>query len=254
VVGDRQVQDLVRVGRIAEGDINAELSYENLDLLFQGALADAWESDVIENSSDLISFGLEKHMTDLGIFYAFAGARVNGLSVTMELQSIIQATLSLMAKGGIFDTSTVGDGTPDDAPSNEPMVTLSKLTITEGGTGIACPTSFSFQTTNELRQKRCLGQDDISGINLGIFRVTGTVEAYFESTTYVNKLINDEPSDFEIVTEDADGNAYTFVFPRFKFTTLDGPSNTGRSSDLMHTLGWTAYKDPTTEITMRIER
>lgn len=254
VVGDRQVQDIVRVGKICEGDINCELNFSNLDAFFSGALADAWASDVIENSSDLISFGLEKHMTDLGIFYRFAGGRVNGLSIDMSTQSMIQATISMMAKGGIFANATIGDGSPTAPTSNSPMVTLSTLTLTEAGAAIACPTRFTFQTTNELRQKRCLGEDDISGINLGIFRVTGTLEAYFESRTYVDKLVADTATDFEITAQDADGNAYTYTFPNAKFQTLDGPANTGRSQDLMQTLGWTAYKDPSSGITMRIER
>lgn len=254
VVGDRQVQDIVRVGRICEGDINCELNYGNLDDFFRGALADAWSADVLENGSTLVSYGLEKHMTDLSIFYRFAGARVNSLGINMALQSMITGTIGVMAKGGVFAASTIGDGSPGAATSNEPMVTLSTLTLNEGGTGIACPTAFNFQTTNELRQKRCLGEDDISGINLGIFRATGTLEAYFEDRTYVDKIVADTPSDFEIIAEDSDGNSYTFTFPRFKFTTLEGPANTGRSSDLMQTLGWTAYKDPSTGITMSITR
>ena len=254
VVGDRQVADIVRVGKIAEGDINCELNFSNLDDLLTGALADTWESGVLENGSDLISFGLEKAMSDLSIYYAFLGARVNTFSCEMALQSMIKASIGVMAKGGAFGASSFGDGSPSAATSNEPMVTLARLTLNEAGAGMACPTAFSFNTTNELRQKRCLGQDDISGINLGIFRVTGTLEAYFEGQTYVDKIVADTATDFEIVAEDADGNSYTFTFPLVKFQTLEGPANTGRSQDLMQTLGWTAYKDPSTGITMRIER
>ena len=254
VVGDRQVQDIVRVGRICEGDINFELNYGNLDLLLQGALADAWTSNLLENGSTLISYGLEKNFSDLSIFYRFAGARVNTFGLDMALQSMITGSMGMMAKGGVFAASTIGDGSPTAATSNTPMVTLSTLTLNEGGTGISCPTAFSFQTTNELRQRRCLGDDDISGINLGIFRVTGTLEAYFESRAYVDKLIADTASDFEIVTQDSAGNGYTWTFPQFKFTTLEGPGNSGRSSDVMQTLGWTAYSDPSSGKTMTVTR
>lgn len=254
VIGDRQVQDVIRVGKICEGEINTELEYSNLDDFFGGALAAAWSTDTLENGNALISYGIEKHMQDLGLFYRFAGCRVNTLSVQMALQSIITGSLGVMGKGGVFATSTIGDGSPTAAVTNPEMVTLASLTLNEGGSGIACPTVFNFQTTNELRQKRCLGEDDISGINLGTFRLTGTLEAYFEDRTYVDKLINDTPSDFEIIAQDSDGNSYTFTIPRFKFTSLAGPANTGRSSDVMQTLGWTAYRDPSTGITMRIVR
>jgi hypothetical protein len=254
VVGDRQVQDIVRVGKICEGDINTELNYGNLDDFFRGGLAGAWVTDLLENGSTLVSYGLEKEMSDLGIFYRFVGARVNTLAINMALQSMITGTVGVMAKGGVFANSTFGDGSPVDATTNPSMVTLSTLTLNEGGTGLACPTSFNFQFNNELRQKRCLGEDDISGINLGIFRASGTLEAYFEDRTYVDKLIADTPSDFEIIAQDSDGNSYTFTFPRFKFQTLDGPANTGRSQDVMQTLTWTAYKDPSSGITASITR
>ena len=256
VVGDRQVQEITRVGRICEGDIVTELTYANLDDFFRGALASDWDSGtgIIENASDLVSYGIEKNFTDLGIFYRFSGCRVGTLSVAMELQSIITGTIGIMGKGGIFASSTFGDGSPTAATTNPRMVTLSSLTLNEAGGSMACPTSFTFQTDNELRERRCLGADDISGINLGIFRVTGTMEAYFESRTYVDKIVADTPTDFEIVAQDADGNSYTFTFPRAKFTTLDGPGNTGRSQDVMQTLGWTAYMDPSTDITMSIAR
>jgi len=254
VVGDRQVQDIVRVGQIGEGDINAELNYSNLDDLFQGALADEWLSNVLENSSTLISYGLEKDMTDLSKYYRFVGARVNTLSVNMALQSMITGTVGVMAKGGIFANATIGDGSPVASTTNPSMVTLSTLTITEAGGAITCPTAFSFQTTNELRQKRCLGEDDISGINLGIFRASGTLEAYFEDRSLVDKVTADTPTYFEVVTQDSDGNSYTFTFPQVKFMTLDGPANTGRSQDLMQTFAWTAYKDVSSGITMQITR
>ena len=254
VVGDRQVQDIIRVGRIGEGDVNTELNYLNLDDLFRGALADAWDSNVLQNGSTLVSYGLEKHMTDLSLFYRFVGARVNTLQVSMALQSLITGTVGFMAKGGIFADATIGDGTPNVATTNPSMPTLSNLTVTEAGGSITCPTAFSFQTTNELRQKRCIGDDDISGINLGIFRATGTLEAFFEDRSLVDKIVNDTPTYFEIVAQDSDGNSYTFTFPQVKFTTLTGPANTGRSQDLMQTLAWTAYRDASTDLTMQIER
>lgn len=254
VVGDRQVQDIVRVGKVCEGEIAAELNFANLDDFFSGALADAWNSDVIENGSSLISFGIEKDFTDLTKFYRFVGVRVDSLSLDFSVRSMIQASIGVLGKGGVFAGSTFGDGSPTAATSNSPMVTLSTLTINEAGSAVACPTRFTIDTGNELRQKICLGEDDLSGINLGIFRATGTLEAYFEDTTYVDKLVADTVTDFEIVAQDADGNSYTITLPRAKFQTLDGPGNTGRSQDVMQTLGWTAYKDPSTAITMRIER
>jgi hypothetical protein len=99
-----------------------------------------------------------------------------------------------------------------------------------------------------------LGAFDLLDINLGKFRPTGTVTQYFESRAQAQKLIDDDPTDFEVTTEDGDGNAYTWIFPRLKFTEIDGPAGTGEDQDVMLTLNWTATEDPSTGVAMQVER
>lgn len=255
-IGDRQVREVVRTGRMSQGDINFELIHGNIDDLLTGALADEWASDVLENASDMISFAFEKDFADIGVLYALLGCRVGGLSLNFPLADRITGALNVMGKGAAFESgsASIGVGTPGTATSNEMMVTLESLDIEEGGVGVAAATGFSFATENGLRNQRVLGATDLAGIGLGTFRVTGTLDAYFEDTRYVDKLIADSESDFEITTQDSDGNAYVWTFPRFKFTGLSGANNPGRNQDVPQTLQWTAYRDPSTGITMRIER
>jgi hypothetical protein len=254
VLGDRQLRDLVRVGTVAQGDINAELSYTALDDLLTGALCDAWLSNVIENGSDKVSFAFEKDFSDLTQFYAFRGCRVGGLQLNFELRRQIRAVIGVMGRGGVFAGSTIGTGAPTAAPDNPMMATLSKLVIDEAATPIDDALGFSIELDNQLREKRVLGSDALRDINLGQFRLTGTLRAYFEDRRYIDKLVADTASDFEIVTEDADGNSYVWTFPRFKFTGLTGPGNSGRSQDVIQELTWTAMRDPSTGITARVER
>lgn len=254
VLGDRQLRDLVRVGSMAQGDINAELSYAALDDILTGALCDSWLSGVIENGSDKVSFAFEKDFSDLTQFYAFRGCRVGGFQLNLELQQQIRAVISVMGRGGVFATSTIGTGSPTAAPENPMIPTLTNLVIDEAGTPITDALGFSFQLDNQLRENRVLGSASLRDINLGQFRVTGTLRAYFEDRRYIDKLIADTASDFEITTQDADGNSYVWTFPRFKFTGLSGPANSGRSQDVVQELTWTAMRDPSTGITMRVER
>lgn len=254
VLGDRQLRDLVRVGAMAQGDINAELSYGALDDLLTGAFCDAWASGVLENGADKISFALEKDFSDVTQFYAFRGCRIGGLQINMELQQQIRAVVSVMGRGGVFAGATIGTGTPTAAPENSMIPTLANLTIEEGGVGVEEALGLSFNLDNQLRENRVLGSDALRDINLGQFRITGTLRAYFESRKYVDKLVADTASDFEVVTQDADGNSYVWTFPRFKFTGLTGPANSGRSQDVIQELQWTAMRDPSTGITARVER
>lgn len=254
VLGDRQLRDLVRVGTMAQGDLNTELSYAALDDLLTGALCDAWVSDVIENGSDKVSFAFEKDFADLTKYYAFRGCRVGGFRLNLDLQQQIRAVISVMGRGGVFADATIGTGTPTAAPENPMIPTLANLTIEEGAAAVEEALGFSFQLDNQLREQRVLGSNTLRDINLGQFRLTGTLRAYFESRKYVDKLVGDTASDFEIVTQDADGNSYVWTFPRFKFTGLTGPGNSGRSQDVVQELTWTAMRDPSTGITARVER
>lgn len=254
VIGDRQVFELVRTGQTAQGSINFELIYGNIDQLLAGALANDWSTDTLENGNDLISFAFEKNFQDIGLIYAFLGCRIGGFSMNFPLTEKITGSVNVLGKAGILPSGSIGTGQPGALPNNPPMVTLDKLQIEEGGSGIVTATGFSFQVNNNLREQRALGTSDLIDLSLGTFEVTGTVEAYLEDRRFLDLLINDSPSDFEIVTEDSLGNEYTWIFPRFKFTSVTGPANTGRSADVMQTLNWTAMRDPGTGITMAVER
>jgi hypothetical protein len=254
VLGDRQIHDLIRVGQVCRRNIVTELRHENLDDLLQGALAASWVSDTLENGSSKLSYAFEKHMQDIAQFFAFRGCRLGGIDLDFALQRIISATIPVLGRGGVFAGSTIGTGSPTEAPDNPPITTLSSLSIEEGGAGVEVATRFTVNIANNLREQRVLGMTDLRDINLGLFRVRGTMEAYFEDRTYVDKLVAGTPSDFEIVAQDENSNAYVFTFPRFEFTRVTGPNNTGRSRDVMTTLEWTALRDPSAAYTLRIER
>jgi hypothetical protein len=255
VLGDRQIHDLIDVGRMSRGDVNFEAVYDNIDDLFEGALCDTWAADVLQNGAEKHSFVFEKQAQDLAnMYYRFIGSRIGGLSMVFELQRVIAGTLNVMGIGGTFQAASVGVGAPSAAPTNPVMSTLETLTIEEGASAIEDATRFTFELTNSLREQRRLGSSALRDINLGLFRVTGTLDAYFEDRRYVDKLLAGTPSDFEIAMADEDGNSHVVSFPRFEFTGLDGPANSGRSQDVMQRLRWTAYRDPSSQLTMIVER
>lgn len=258
ILGDRQVRGATRSGRTVSGDVDTELIYGNLDDLLEGALADTWSSDVLVNGSDLISFALEKDFQDVNIRTQFFGCRVGSLAVNMPIAAPITATVGFVGSSFLVPSggTSIGVGQPAASVSNEEIPTLGNLKIEEGGASPALEyaTEFSFNADNGLRPQRVLGNTGLRGIGLGTFRVTGQLAVYFEDTRFIDKLIGDTPSEFEIVTTDSAGNSYVFSFPRLKFTGSNGPNSEGRNSDVFTRLDWTALRDPSTGITMRVER
>lgn len=254
MLGDRQVRDAVRVGQMSQGSINFELAYGPLDDVLEGVLCDDWQTGFIENGSDLISFSLEREFDDVNQFASMKGARMGTLALNFVPKQRVTGSVGLMARGARFAGSTIGTGSATAGVDAPMMVTTETLSIEEAGTPITLATGFTINVDNGLRAKDVLGSSDIRDIGLGTFRVTGTLEAYFEDRRFIDKLIADTASDFEIVTEDVDSFAYNWIFPRFKFTGLTGPNATARNTDVMTRLNWTAFRDPSTGITMRVER
>lgn len=255
VTGERQVVDVVRVGSDGAGSANFELMYGNLDDLLEGAMCAEWDtSDSIENGNFLISFSIEKHFQDITQFQAFKGCRVGTMVLNFVPRQRITGSMALMGRGGVFNTVTIGTGSPTSATTNPMMVTTDALSLEEASAAITAATSFTINLDNGLRPQNVLGNSSIRDIGIGTFRVTGQMECYFQNRTYIDKLLAETPSDYVIVTEDSEGNSYSWILPYFKFTGLAGPNNTGRSQDVMQALEWTALFDPSSSKTMRIER
>lgn len=255
VNGERQVADAVRVGDDAAGSANFELIYGNLDDLLEGALCNDWDtSNYIENGDFLVSFSIEKHFQDVTQFSAAKGCRVSTLNLAFVPRQRITGSVGLMGRGQTFTGVTVGTGLPVDAVTNPMMVTTGALSLEEASAAITACTNFTIALDNGLRPQFVNGNSSIRDIGLGTFRVSGTMECYFSNRAYIDKLIAETPSDYVIVTEDSESNSYTWTIPRFKFTGLAGPANSGRSQDVMQTLNWTAFLDPSSGITMRVDR
>lgn len=262
VIGDRQLQDTVKVAERVQGSIEFELLYGNIDDLLEGALANDWEgspvANVLENGDEDISFAFEKDFGDIGVLAQFLGCKIDTFGMTFPLREKITGSMSVLGSQGQFasGSASIGTGSPVAAVQLPPMVTLASLAISEGGSSPALDylTEFSFELNNNTRELPRLGSIDLRGLALGLNRVEGSVTAYFEDTRLAEMLLAETESDWEITTADSEGNSYTWVFPRFKFTSIDGPNQTGRSQDVFLTLGWTALRDPSTGITMRVER
>jgi hypothetical protein len=114
-------------------------------------------------------------------------------------------------------------------------------------------TSASLSLANNLRARSVLGELGAISVGAGKVTVTGSIQAYYESKTIYDKFLNQTESGLALIAKDAAGNALIFEMPKLKYQEGSRPAS-GENEDVMADLSFTAYMDPTENITIRIAR
>ncbi len=207
----------------------------------------------IVNGTTFPSFNIEKSYTDLSNELAIlTGMCVDQMSLNISAGEPITGGFTFIGSKEESLTASAGTGY-DAASTNKIMTAVDDIeNILENQADYSI-TSFTMQLANNLRERIQVGTPATVSVGTGALNITGTVQAYFESKTVMDKFLNQTVSSIALVMEDQDGNAYIIDLPQVKYTT--GQRNAGgQSQDIIADLGFTAYLDPTELITIRIAK
>jgi hypothetical protein len=239
----------------ASGSVNLELSYGTYDALFEALLAGTWSTDVLSNGTTMKSFLIEKQFQDISEYVAFYGMRVTGGSLTVEPGSIINGSFTFAGQKAVASGTTVGDGSPTAASTTSVLNAIDNVTaVTEGGSAFGGDIlQISLDVNNNSRPKPAVGVLGPMDIGFGQFQVTGSMQAYFEDRALYEKYLNNTASSFTFTLTDVAGNSYLVNLPKLKWS--DGNVITpGNNQDVIADMTFTAYRDPTLGVTMRMTR
>ena len=114
-------------------------------------------------------------------------------------------------------------------------------------------TSLSLQLQNNLRQQKIVGEVGPDSLAQGTIGLAGTVQAYFESASLMDKYLNFTASSLAVVAEDAAGNAYVIDLPQVKYTSGQRVAG-GQNQDIIADMAFSAYRESTEDVTIRIAR
>lgn len=257
IQADRNIRDEVMVGRGAEGDIQAELSYGSFDDLIESALAATWASDEIKNGVVEKSFTFEKTF-ELGVtdqYHRFAGVVMNTMQLQATAQQLITIQFGIMGKGGSAAAAIVTGATYGPPNTNDVMsagVDFAGLAVV----GVPAPPkirTISLQTNNNLRQQAIVGQLDLAGLGRGRFEVTGSMEAYFENGDLYESFLSHEALSLVFTLGTVTGQKYTVSVPKLKITTGQVLAQ-GNDQDVMANLEFRGLYDPTELASIVINR
>lgn len=237
------------------GDIVGDLRKGAWDDLIASAMLSDWASD------DTISvgitpkfFSIEDALTDINQYRLFTGCTVSTLNISVAPNQMVTATFGIIGKdmtiSGTGKTlNTLATTQPFDAYSGDLFLNDAGST----GSAVDSITSIDFTINNSFNPTFVIGDDSTPQLEYGRAEVEGTITAYAEDATLINRFLNEVESELEFSVNDPSGlNPYTFTFPRVKVNGADVPLENPQSR--LITIPFVALYDDTLGTNIQITR
>lgn len=252
---DRQVTDFRMGQNKAGGSLSAEIMDDTfLDSIIEAVMCGTWTADVLKNGTTRRSFSFLEYFEDLGAgntpYHLHKGVEFGSMEVKLQPNGL--ATIDFDT---ISQSVTVGAAAPTDAvlgtASTSTAMDSFTGVITEGGSGVAVVTELSFKVDNEIDRKFVIGSRDTLRPSMGSSVVTGSITAYFDDKTLLNKFLDETVSSLAVSVTDGT-NTRGFEFPKIRYT--GGRPTVKDDGPLTVTLPWQAVYDSVLGASMKITR
>lgn len=218
-----------------------------------GASVTAKQGEYIENGVTERSFTIEKNYTDLGSNFAlYKGMEVSDWSLSAAVESILTGGFTFTGQKENSATSSPGTGY-DPATTTEVMNGVDNITAIKEGNVDFEATEFTIAMSNNLRARSVLGTLGAISLGAGTINVTGTLKAFYETQTLIDKYLNFDSSSLTIQINDSAGNQYVIDIPEVKYSTGTRVAG-GQNSDILQDMAWSGVISPTEGKTIRITR
>jgi hypothetical protein len=248
---DIQPDRMLRVdrhgNRSVAGDIGVDLRKGVYDDFLESAFFSTFSTNVLKVGTTPKYFSIEDAATDIAQFRLFTGMAVSSLAVSIRPNQMVTATMSMVGKDMTIANTSV-DATKTAAANNAPFDAYSGvLEIGNAGgslSSVATITGIDFTLNNSLAPTFVVGSSSTPQLEYGMASIEGTITAYFEDATLVNRFLNETETALEVSVDDPTGSSdYTFLFPRIKINGADVPVD-GPTSRII-TLPFVALYDTT---------
>lgn len=237
VRNDRQINDMRHGVRRAEGNINFELAYGDFDTFLEAALMGSWSTNVLKTGTTLAPFSIERAFADISEFWNFKGCLINTLSLNIQPDAMVTGSFGIIGSGLMTPASSTAANSVTAASAYDPFDAFSG-SITEGGAS-ANITALSMELNNGLVGSYIVGSETAPQVNYGQSNLTGSLTAWFESETLLNKFLAETESEVVLTLAGITGGDLAIDIPRIKFT--DGAVDVQNANDgLLAVMPWQA--------------
>lgn len=214
-------------------------------------------AEAIRSAQTRIPFTFVRYFSDIAPadkpYYIYRGCEINSMQLTINANAMITGTFSVLGRSQELAEDLSGMGTPTfpDVSTTSPLDSFTGK-LTEGNTTIAVITEISLQLQNNLEARFVVGSKDGINPSIGRSNLTGTISAYFEDSSLVDKFINEIESSIVFELPDNDGNMLRYTIPRIKYT--GGQPDVSGEGPVILSMPFQALLDPTESSNLKIER
>jgi hypothetical protein len=257
---DIQPDRMLRVdrhgNRSAAGDIVADLRKADFDPFLESAFFNTFSTNVLKVGTTPKFFSIEDAATDITQFRLFTGMSVSSLAVSIRPNQMVTGTFSMVGKDMTISGTSV-DAVKTAPSGNAPFDAYSgALSIGDAGgtlSAAAIVTGIDFTINNALAPTFVVGSASTPQLEYGMATVEGTITAYFEDASLINRFLSETETALQVVVDDPTGSSdYTFLFPRVKINGADVPVDNPTSRII--TLPFVALFDTTEATNLKLTR
>jgi hypothetical protein len=253
---DRMTRTDRHGNRTASGDIVVDLRKADYDALIESAFMSTFSTNVLKVGTTIKSFHIEDSANDIAQHRLFSGMSVSKLAVSIKPNQMVTGAFSMVGKNMAI-SGTSFDAAKTASSVNQPFDSYSGLVrIADAGgslTSIATVTGIDFTIDNGFSPTFVVGASTTPQLEYGMAAVEGTITAYFEDATLINRFINETQTAFEVSVDDPTGASdYTWLFPRVKINAASTPVDNPQSRII--TLPFVALYDTTENTSIKLTR
>jgi len=216
--------------RQVSGDVVADLRDADYDVFLESAMLNTWSTNVLKVGTTPKFFSIEDYAADIDQARLFTGMSVSSLAISLAPNQMVATTFGMVGKdmtiGAVQKTQTAASGAaPFDSYSGD--IGIGNV---GGSSAVAIVTGLDFTLNNSFAPTFVIGDDSAPSLEYGRAEVEGTLTAYFEDASLINRFLNETETEIEVSVDDPTGaNTYTFLFPRVKINSadvgVDGPTS-----------------------------
>jgi hypothetical protein len=210
----------------------------------------------VKNGVTTRSFSIEKSFEDLANeFEQLTGMTVDTFDLEVPTEGIVTCSFGFLGKIGASAASTGGDGSNTAAASNDIMNSIDHVSgVLEGATLASFDLiSLGLSMRNASAPRPQVGSLGAVSMRNGSFEVDGTLQAYYDTKTTMDKYLNNTVTALAAVMEDDDSNVFVFDMPRVKFTSGQRVAG-GINTDIIADMAFGVERHTTEDCMMRCVR
>ena len=197
------------------------------------------------------SFTIERHFEDIDKYIRLTGCHFNTMSLSLAPNSLVTGSFGVIGKDGDTASSAI-TGSSYGAESNTKPFDSFTGSINEGGSAIGTITALELSVENGMEATYSVGDATTKEPPLGQFRVTGSITAYLDSMSLVDKFQDETASAIAFTLTDAAGNDYTFEMDEVQYNS--GNPEVGGPGSVTVSLDFIALYDTSATTNLKITR